>query len=437
MLTSAARQARLVAPEVQPSAPAPADPPGDDAASAGVRRRAVARIPHPQRSRAVADMRGGAQRSSRRREASSATCPTGWTRAHSSDAAVDWLDPYGLWSVAPDAVVGGAFEKRSARADRGARGERLAELRGRAGPRRGDRPVGRRPPRRLRRRAVARIRRRRRDRRLCAGFRRRDGHAPRKAPSPTRSVAASAPSSATSGPPRRPYVDAARARYFPELDARATGRASCSRRPCARTSRDRSARRLGAARRGVERLRGRSRSAPAGAPLGQGRAHGRRREDRVGRHAAARGRRRRAVAGGRRDGGPQLRADRAARVRGVRPRPPAQAVVLRAGEKQPVTTWLDGSGGAAKTAAAGGDGDDELPVERVEYGEGDAIVVAIHDVRDDLGDELTRAILRERERQGAPDQRASSSTCAATAAARPTAPSTRSASSSRARRSFR
>jgi len=44
--------------------------------------------------------------------------------------------------------------------------------------------------------------------------------------------------------------------------------------------------------------------------------------------------------------------------------------------------------------------DDELPVERVEYGDGDAILVDVNDVRDDLGDELTRAILHEREREG-------------------------------------
>ena len=65
-------------------------------------------------------------------------------------------------------------------------------------------------------------------------------------------------------------------------------------------------------------------------------------------------------------------------------------------------TWLDGSADSAKRRATAADDDDDLPVERIEYGEGDAIVVAIHDVRDDLGDELTRALLRERERDGRP-----------------------------------
>jgi carboxyl-terminal processing protease len=82
-------------------------------------------------------------------------------------------------------------------------------------------------------------------------------------------------------------------------------------------------------------------------------------------------------------------------------RPSAQAVLLRPGEKLPVTTWLDGGAHDPKVAAPTEDVDD-LPVERLAYGEGDAIVVAIHDVRDDLGEQLTRAILRERERDGRP-----------------------------------
>jgi carboxyl-terminal processing protease len=85
-------------------------------------------------------------------------------------------------------------------------------------------------------------------------------------------------------------------------------------------------------------------------------------------------------------------------------RPPAQAVVLRAGEKVPVTQWLDGSSHDPKATAATPVDDDDLPVERLAYGEGDAIVVVIHDVRDDLGEQLTRAILREREREGRPLQ---------------------------------
>jgi carboxyl-terminal processing protease len=81
-------------------------------------------------------------------------------------------------------------------------------------------------------------------------------------------------------------------------------------------------------------------------------------------------------------------------------RPAAQAVVLREGERLPVVMALQGSGADPKAAAANGDDAGDLPVERIEFGDGDVIVITIHDVRDDLGDELTRAILHERQREG-------------------------------------
>jgi carboxyl-terminal processing protease len=81
-------------------------------------------------------------------------------------------------------------------------------------------------------------------------------------------------------------------------------------------------------------------------------------------------------------------------------RPSAQAVVLRAGEKLPMTTWLDEAAAEAKAAGGAPDEADDLPIERVEYGDGDALIVAIHDVRDDLGDALTRALLRQRAQSG-------------------------------------
>jgi carboxyl-terminal processing protease len=81
-------------------------------------------------------------------------------------------------------------------------------------------------------------------------------------------------------------------------------------------------------------------------------------------------------------------------------RPPAQAMLLRGGDKTPLTTWIDGAPSEAKVSPGSQDDDDELPVERIEYGDGDAVVVTIHDIRDDLGDQLTRALLRERGRGG-------------------------------------
>ena len=81
-------------------------------------------------------------------------------------------------------------------------------------------------------------------------------------------------------------------------------------------------------------------------------------------------------------------------------RPAAQAVLLRAGERAPITTWLDGESTESKTAGSPNDDGDDLPIERVEYGEGDALVISIRDVRDDLGDSLTRSLLRQREQPG-------------------------------------
>jgi carboxyl-terminal processing protease len=80
--------------------------------------------------------------------------------------------------------------------------------------------------------------------------------------------------------------------------------------------------------------------------------------------------------------------------------PPAQAVVLRVGEKQPLTTWLDGTTEETKGHGGAQDEADYLQIERVEYGDGDALLVTIHDVRDDLGDSLARVLLRQRELQG-------------------------------------
>jgi carboxyl-terminal processing protease len=79
-----------------------------------------------------------------------------------------------------------------------------------------------------------------------------------------------------------------------------------------------------------------------------------------------------------------------------------EGVVLRVGESElrTVTFSQDEAPGVANPEVAADDADDGLPVERIAYGSGDVLVVAIHDVRDDLGDALTRALLRERERAG-------------------------------------
>src|SRR5262249_33556252 len=92
------------------------------------------------------------------------------------------------------------------------------------------------------------------------------------------------------------------------------------------------------------------------------------------------------------------------------------AVVLRSGERGPRTLALEKETKSAAMAGLPGDpapspseptdlgmsaplDDDELAIERVPYGNGDVVVVPIHDVRDDLGEALARALLREREKE--------------------------------------
>ena len=71
------------------------------------------------------------------------------------------------------------------------------------------------------------------------------------------------------------------------------------------------------------------------------------------------------------------------------------AIVLRGGKL--VTLAVGGPRGGAPAQAVD-DAEAALPVERVKWGAGDVVVVAIRDVREDLGEELARALRRERER---------------------------------------
>ncbi|HRG97274.1 MAG TPA: S41 family peptidase [Polyangiaceae bacterium] len=74
------------------------------------------------------------------------------------------------------------------------------------------------------------------------------------------------------------------------------------------------------------------------------------------------------------------------------------AIVLRAGKL--VTLPVGGPRVGTPTQAAE-DALAALPVERVKWGAGDVVVVAIRDVREDLGEELARVLRREREQAGA------------------------------------
>jgi carboxyl-terminal processing protease len=78
---------------------------------------------------------------------------------------------------------------------------------------------------------------------------------------------------------------------------------------------------------------------------------------------------------------------------------PVAAVVLRPGERS-LRDLKIGDGTEDGRGAA--PSDDELPRERVPYGAGDALVVSIHDIKDDLGDELSQALDFEKEHEARP-----------------------------------
>jgi carboxyl-terminal processing protease len=315
------------------------------------------------------------------------------------DAAVDWLDPYGLWSVSPDAVVAGAFEKRST--------EMIAELEGR-GSHNCDaaRALGAAiVPWVSDLRAVfddARAHASTEDAETAASAPAFEGATVTR---PAKTLADSLGRRIGAierdlGPAAKPYVDAARARYFPDASAsdwagvvlaaavRAYVPAIDPHGAWAPLDEESSVYEVDLEAHPPLRLWDKAERTAIGLKIETGATPPLADGDVVLSLAGV------ATAGLSYEQTEQLGFAASDQ------QPAAQAIVLRAGEKAPVTTWLDASGAAPKTASASGAEDDELPVERIEYGEGDAIVVTIHDVRDDLGEELTRAILRERERQG-------------------------------------
>ncbi len=78
---------------------------------------------------------------------------------------------------------------------------------------------------------------------------------------------------------------------------------------------------------------------------------------------------------------------------------PVNAVVLRSGERLLRTLSVPPEQEAGEEEAGHFDG---VVARRVAYGPGDALVVTVHDVRDDLGDELARALSHEREADSRP-----------------------------------
>lgn len=328
-----------------------------------------------------------------------------------ADAAADWLDPYGLWSVAPDSPLADAFDTRSP--------EMLADL-----ERSTTRDCG--SARALGAELVAWV-----DQlRGVFDAARADASGPRQAGAPEEDAENAATATAFEGatvtrPARalaaslgrrigvldrelgatmQPYADAARARYFPALDADGWARvvlAAAVRAyvptidphgAWAPLDEESSVYEVDLEARPPSRLWDKAERTAIGVRIEAGAVPPLADGDVVLSLAGV------ATAGLSFEQTEQLG------YAASDARPPSQAIVLRPGEKLPITTWLDGATVEARPSAPATDDDDDLPVERFEYGDGDAIVVAIHDVRDDLGDELTRAILRAREQEGRPLQ---------------------------------
>ncbi len=317
-----------------------------------------------------------------------------------AEATADWLDPYGLWSVAPDTPIGESF-------DRGATAL-LADLEGRASgdcreasalgvalvgwvtelrgafdeARRGD-SSGEDPMTAASSPAFEGATVTRPARALAATLGRRIGVLDRSL-----------------GPAARPYADAARARYFPTLDAqgwsgvvlaaavRAYVPAVDPHGAWAPLDEESSVYEVDLEARPPSRLWEKAERTAIGIKIESGATPPLIDGDVV------------LALGGVAAAGLSYEQVEQLGYAVSEARPPARAEILREGDPMPQTTWLDAAAAGSKGSDPSSEGDDDLPVERIEYGDQDAIIVAIHDVRDDLGDELTRSILRERERKG-------------------------------------
>ncbi|WP_394844373.1 S41 family peptidase [Pendulispora brunnea] len=79
---------------------------------------------------------------------------------------------------------------------------------------------------------------------------------------------------------------------------------------------------------------------------------------------------------------------------------PTEAIVLRQGDATPQALKLDPE---ASTETGGGEEMHVgLPAERIPYGDGSIVVVTIREVRDDLGEQLAHTIVRERAQSSPP-----------------------------------
>jgi carboxyl-terminal processing protease len=322
-----------------------------------------------------------------------------------ASATADWLDPYGLWSVAPDAPIAAVLEKRA--------GDLLADLEGRTPACRSARDVGRQLAGWVE------------DLRSEYDRARVTLDAGEGADAPALAVGEAVFEGSTITRPARelasllgqrvgtverglgetaaPFTKTARARYFPTIDDEAWGRiilAAAVRAyvplvdphgAWAPLDEESSVYEIDLEAHPPSRLWERASRTPLGvrvdtAPLSP---------LRVGDVVLS-------IAGVSTAGLPLEQIEQLGYAAGESKGTP-EMVVLREGESVPRKLLLEPQKvEAPSTEPVENAGGDDLPLERVAYGDGDVLVVPIHDVRDDLGDMLTRAILRERQREEAP-----------------------------------
>jgi carboxyl-terminal processing protease len=311
----------------------------------------------------------------------------------------DWLDPHGLWSAAPDAPVAGRIEARAA--------DLAAEMEGRAN----DGCAAAKDVGASLVKWVTVLR---------AGFdRARDGSTsddpalaaegvPFDSATETKSAVRLAADlgervgafARGTGPSGKAYADAARDRYFPPLDADGWSRVVLAAAVRAYVplvdphgawapfDEEASVYEVDLASHPPLRVWDRYERSAIGLRIGEGATE-----------PLAEGDLLLSMAGVITAGLPLEQLDQLAFVSG-NPLTPPEAVVMRRGERTTRTLRVTAPDPGD---VAGTDGEhDLLPVARVPYGAGDALVIAIHDVRDDLGEALARTILEERHKDGRP-----------------------------------
>jgi carboxyl-terminal processing protease len=307
--------------------------------------------------------------------------------------AADWLDPHGLWSAAPDSPVEARIEKRS--------GDLVAEMESRIGD---DCPAARDVGAALGK-WVAELRGRF-DRARAARNEADAAAAGEEIPfdaiaysRPARSFAEDLGTRVgaferTYGAAAKPYADAARDRFFPDLGDEGWGRALLAAAvrayvplvdphgAWAPLDEEESVYEVDLASRPPPRLWEKSERTAIGVRLGDGALAPLEPGDLL-----------LSVAGLTTAGLPLEQLDQLSYAAADLAEAPT-AIVARSGERALRTLKLEPA-----QAPAGSDApDDLLATERVAYGAGDVVVIPIHEVRDDLGDLLARTIAHERGR---------------------------------------